>query len=302
MDRTTGTKGTSTSSSSSPSGSGSSRSGSICVPGRRRRTRTTCPSAASRRTRSNPDAWRPRTPNGAFLNARDDDTFWAARRVMAFTDEMLRAVVTAGGFSDPAAERHLADMLIARRDRIGAAYLPRINPLVDFTLGPDGVLAFANAAVDAGVAVAPGGYRAAWAELRQPRRGIPFPGGRHPVVRHAHRGARRAALTAGRVRPHRGEGRGPAARRVDPARARLLQARRRRLDAGRSGTPAGVARRTAPPAGQPAGRPFKRGGGDDFRAGPDGRRSGPPISVNADGRAPAEGLHVPERSLQDIEA
>ena len=111
-----------------------------------------------------PDAWRPRTPNGAFLNARDDDTFWAARRVTAFTDEMLRAVVTAGRFSDPAAERHLADVLIARRDRIGAAYLPRINPLVDFTLDADGVLAFANAAVDVGAARAPGGYRAAWAE------------------------------------------------------------------------------------------------------------------------------------------
>ncbi len=111
-----------------------------------------------------PDAWRPRTPNGAFLNARDDDTFWAARRVTAFTDEMLRAVVTAGRFSDPAAERHLADVLIARRDRIGAAYLPRINPLVDFTLDAGGVLAFANAAVDAGAARAPGGYRAAWAE------------------------------------------------------------------------------------------------------------------------------------------
>ena len=110
-----------------------------------------------------PEAWRPRTPNGAFLNAGDDDTFWAARRVMAFTDEMLRAVVTAGRFSDPAAERHLADVLIARRDRIGAAYLPKINPLVDFTLG-DGVLTFANAAVDADVASAPAGYRAAWAE------------------------------------------------------------------------------------------------------------------------------------------
>ena len=111
-----------------------------------------------------PDAWRPRTPNGAFLNAGDDDTFWAARRVMAFTDEMLRAVVTAGEFSDPAAERHLADMLIARRDKIGAAYLPRINPLVDFALGENGVLTFANAAVDAGVASAPAGYRGVWAE------------------------------------------------------------------------------------------------------------------------------------------
>ena len=111
-----------------------------------------------------PEAWRPRTPNGAFLNAGDDDTFWAARRVMAFTDEMLRAVVTAGAFSDPAAARHLADVLIARRDKIGAAYLPKINPLVDFALDEAGVLTFANAAVDAGFARAPGGYRAAWAE------------------------------------------------------------------------------------------------------------------------------------------
>ena len=111
-----------------------------------------------------PDAWRPRTPNGAFLNAGDDDTFWAARRVMAFTDEMLRAAVAAGGFSDPAAERHLADVLIARRDRIGAAYLPRINPLIDFALGENGGLTFANAAVDAGVATPPAGYRGAWAE------------------------------------------------------------------------------------------------------------------------------------------
>ena len=111
-----------------------------------------------------PDEWRPRTPNGAFVNAGDDDNFWAARRVTAFTDDMLRAVAGAGGFSDPAAERHLADVLSARRDRIGAAYLPRINPLVDFALSANGLLAFANAAVEAGVASAPAGYRAAWAE------------------------------------------------------------------------------------------------------------------------------------------
>ena len=111
-----------------------------------------------------PERWRPRTPNPALLNARDDDAFWAARRVTAFTDAMLRAVVAAAEFSDPAAARHLADVLIARRDKIGAAYLPKINPLVDFALGADGALTFANAAVDAAAAPAPGGYRAAWAE------------------------------------------------------------------------------------------------------------------------------------------
>ena len=110
-----------------------------------------------------PEAWRPRTPNGAFLNAGDDDTFWAARRVMAFTDEMLRAVVTVAEFSDAAAERHLADVLIARRDKIGEVYLPKINPLVDFALDAGGVLTFKNAAVDANVASAPAGYQASWA-------------------------------------------------------------------------------------------------------------------------------------------
>jgi hypothetical protein len=111
-----------------------------------------------------PEAWRSRAPAAAVLFARDDDTFWAARRVMAFTDEMIRAVVKVAQFTDPAAERHLADVLIKRRDKIGRAYLPKINPLVDFALDPSGVLTFENAAVQARVADAPkGGYRASWA-------------------------------------------------------------------------------------------------------------------------------------------
>ena len=158
-----------------------------------------------------PDAWRPRTPNGAFLNARDDDTFWAARRVTAFTDEMLRAVVTAGRFSDPAAERHLADVLIARRDRIGAAYLPRINPLVDFTLDADGVLAFDNAAVAAGAARAPGGYRAAWAGYDDDT------GESHPLGESRSAGTRLEAPGALPARP--GAFVRAAVRAVDPPRA-----------------------------------------------------------------------------------
>jgi len=37
----------------------------------------------------NPDEWRPRVPNKAFLHARPDDKFWAARKLMAFTTPML---------------------------------------------------------------------------------------------------------------------------------------------------------------------------------------------------------------------
>ncbi|MCC7417540.1 MAG: hypothetical protein IT176_10405 [Acidobacteria bacterium] len=109
-----------------------------------------------------PMAWKPRVPTAAFLRARPDDTFWAARRVMAFSDEMIRAVVATGQYSDPAAARHLGDVLIKRRDAIGRAYLPAINPIIDPALDGAGVVTFRNAAVDAGVEAAPAGYTAAW--------------------------------------------------------------------------------------------------------------------------------------------
>ena len=65
------------------------------------------------------------------MELRADDAFWAARRVMAFNDDTIRAAVRAGQISDPAAERHLADMLIKRRDKIGRAYLASVTPLVN---------------------------------------------------------------------------------------------------------------------------------------------------------------------------
>jgi hypothetical protein len=109
-----------------------------------------------------PRAWRPRVPSGAFLRARDDDMFWAARRVAAFSDELIEAAARTGDYSDPKAAPHLATLLKARRDRIAQAYLPAINPLADFALDTSGRLTFVNVAERAGVAAAPGGYHAAW--------------------------------------------------------------------------------------------------------------------------------------------
>jgi hypothetical protein len=101
-------------------------------------------------------------PTAAFVNMRDDDGFWAAQRVMAFTDEAIRAVVKVGQYSDPAAEAHLANVLIKRRDAIGRAYLTLINPIVAPTLDASNVLTFANAAVQYGFAKSPSSYQAAW--------------------------------------------------------------------------------------------------------------------------------------------
>jgi hypothetical protein len=110
-----------------------------------------------------PRAWKPRVPTAAFLHARADDEFWAARRVLAFSDDLIRAAVRSGAYSDPSAAEHLSTVLMARRDKIGRAFLVPINPLVDFSLSADGVLAFTNAAVQAGAAPAPeGGYAATW--------------------------------------------------------------------------------------------------------------------------------------------
>ena len=70
-----------------------------------------------------PERWKPRYPNPAFERAEVQDLFWAARHVMRFTNEELRAVVATAGYSDPAAARYVAETLAQRRSRIGVAYL-----------------------------------------------------------------------------------------------------------------------------------------------------------------------------------
>lgn len=81
-----------------------------------------------------PERWVPEYPNTAFENRLPDDEFWAAKQVMAFTDDEIRAVVSTGGLSDKAAEKWLAECLIERRNKIGRAYFAKVLPLDRFTI------------------------------------------------------------------------------------------------------------------------------------------------------------------------
>jgi hypothetical protein len=113
-------------------------------------------------TQWDPERWKPRYGNSAFRSARLDDKFWAARRLQAFSDEMLNTLVGVGRFDDPKSEEMLSRFLIERRQAILRRYLPAVNPVVDVRLSPSGRLTFRNAAVDADVAHAPKEYVVAW--------------------------------------------------------------------------------------------------------------------------------------------
>ena len=102
-----------------------------------------------------PRKWRPQSPTTAYMELRDDDAFWAARRIAAVTEDLVRAAVHTGEYSDPKAEQYLVDVLMKRRNKILNVYLNAVNPIVDPRLD-------ANGAVDAGVASGPATYHASW--------------------------------------------------------------------------------------------------------------------------------------------
>jgi len=133
--------------------------------------------------------WKPEYPNTAFENMRPDDAFWAARIVARFSDEMIGAVVRKARYSDSRATEYMTRTLIARRDKVLAAWLNQVCPAVDPVLAADGALAFSNAAVAAGAATPGESYQLQWfrfdnaAAARTPigePQTVTAPGGRAP--------------------------------------------------------------------------------------------------------------------------
>jgi hypothetical protein len=79
-----------------------------------------------------PDSWRPDFPNPAFVRRLPDDDFWAAKHVMAFSDDDIRAIVETGHFSDPRSAAYITAVLKERRDKIGRTFFSKLLPLDNF--------------------------------------------------------------------------------------------------------------------------------------------------------------------------
>ena len=112
--------------------------------------------------RFDPLEWKPEYPNAAFDNMRPDDAFWAARIVSKFSDQAIRAVVEKAKYSDPAATDYLTRTLITRRDKVVAAWINQVCPVVDVTLSGDGTLRFSSAAIQARAATPVERYEVQW--------------------------------------------------------------------------------------------------------------------------------------------
>jgi len=96
-----------------------------------------------------PNEWKPDYPNPAFVARLPDDEFWAAKQVMAFTDDDIRAIVETARYSDPQTKNYIVSTLVERRDKIGRTFFSKLLPLDDFRV-EGGELVFDDLAVHYG--------------------------------------------------------------------------------------------------------------------------------------------------------
>ncbi|MCG8607211.1 hypothetical protein MJD09_19780 [bacterium] len=93
-------------------------------------------------------------PNPAFQRATNRDLFWAAKIIMSFSDEQIRAVVKTAEYAKPENEEYMTRTLIERRDKIGRYWYGKLNPLDRFHIVADSNrrwrLQFDDLAVEAG--------------------------------------------------------------------------------------------------------------------------------------------------------
>jgi len=110
-----------------------------------------------------PESWVTNEELAPFANRLPDDTFWAAKKVMEFTDADVRILVGTGQYGDPQARDWIAQCLLERRNRIGQTYLRKVLPLDNLRV-EKGEIAFDDLAVNYGFIPARS-YSARWLSL-----------------------------------------------------------------------------------------------------------------------------------------
>jgi hypothetical protein len=84
-----------------------------------------------------PLTWKANYPNPAFVRMTPPDAYWEAKRVMAFRDEQIRAIIEEGQFQDPKVVDYITRVLESRRDAIGRAWFRQVLPLEGFRIVDD---------------------------------------------------------------------------------------------------------------------------------------------------------------------
>jgi hypothetical protein len=107
-----------------------------------------------------PLTWKANYPNPAFVQMTPLDGYWGAKRVMAFRNEQIRAIVAEGQFQDPKVVDYITRVLESRRDAIGRAWFRQVLPLERFRIADDH-LRFDDLAVQYGFS-SPGQYQFNW--------------------------------------------------------------------------------------------------------------------------------------------
>ena len=104
--------------------------------------------------------WKPNYPNPAFQAMLPADAYWAAKKVMAFTNDDIRAIVEEGQFSNPEAVNSMTKTLIARRDAVGRTWFQHVMPVEEMRV-ENNELHFEDLAVRYGFAKVPA-YHYEW--------------------------------------------------------------------------------------------------------------------------------------------
>ncbi len=79
-----------------------------------------------------PAKFKTQLPYYAFKDLTLADGFWAAKTILSFSEENIRAIVKSGQYSDANDEKYVADTLIERRSLVGRYWLKNANPLDEF--------------------------------------------------------------------------------------------------------------------------------------------------------------------------